>query len=95
MRTGRGETTAGIADLREALRLRESAGGPDHPWTAEALTALGVGLIAAGQTSEAAELLERAARIQERRLRPGHPSLAETRRTLAALRQTPGGRAPS
>ena len=90
-RTRRGETAAGIADLREALRLRESAGGPDHPWTAEALAALAAGLIAAGQTSEAAPLLERAVRIQERRLRPGHPSLAETRRTLAAVRPPAGG----
>ena len=87
--------TAGIADLREALRLRESAGGPRHPWTAEALTALGVGLIAAGQPSEAAALLERAARIQEQRLRRGHPALAETRRTLTELRRPQrGGASP-
>jgi tetratricopeptide (TPR) repeat protein len=93
VRVGRGETAAGIASLREALRIRESAGGPDHPWTAEASAALGAALIEAKQPKEAARLLERAERIQERRLRPGHPALAETRRTLAALRQAP--RAPA
>jgi tetratricopeptide (TPR) repeat protein len=92
-RVGRGETAAGIASLREALRIREAAGGPDHPWTAEASAELGLALVAANQAPEAATLLERAERIQRRRLRAGHPALEETRRRLAALRQPP--RAPA
>lgn len=47
--------------LREALRLREAAHGPRHPDVAEALSALGTTLRAAGRGREAVELLERAA----------------------------------
>jgi tetratricopeptide (TPR) repeat protein len=90
-RVGRGDTAAGIANLREALRIREAAGGPDHPWTAEASAALGAALIGAKQAAEGGRLLARAERIQAKRLRPGHPALAQTRRHLAALRPARAG----
>ena len=80
-----GEPASAVGAFREALSIREAAGGPEHPWTAEALTDLGRALIAAGQKAEARTTLERAERIRERRLRPGHPAIAETRAALAAV----------
>ena len=71
--------------FREALSIREAAEGPEHSWTAEALTDLGRALVAAGRKAEARTALERAERIRERRLRPGHPAIAETRAALAAV----------
>ena len=69
-------------DLRSSVDLAVAFVGPDHPWTAYPLTALGKTLIAEGKYREAASFLEKALRIRER-AEPNAELVAETRFALA------------
>ena len=72
-------------DLRLAADLSAQWVGPDHPWTAYPLTALGKTLILEHQFREAAPVLERALRIRQKS-EPNAELVAETRFALARAR---------
>src|SRR6185312_14552189 len=52
-------------DLRKTVELSGQWVGPDHPWTAYPLTALGKTLLLEHRVHEATPVLERALRIRE------------------------------
>jgi eukaryotic-like serine/threonine-protein kinase len=72
-------------DLRKTVDLSAQWVGPDHPWTAYPLTALGKTLILEHQRREAVLILERALRIREKS-EPNAELVAETRFALARAR---------
>jgi tetratricopeptide (TPR) repeat protein len=77
---------AGAAPLAaEGRRLREAAGGHDHPWVAEALVAEADVLVGQGRAGDARRALLRAQRIQQRRLGDRHPAYLETTARLARV----------
>jgi tetratricopeptide (TPR) repeat protein len=77
---------AGAAPLAdEAVRLRESAGGPVHPWVAEALALQGTVRVRRDDARGARAAWTRALEIRQRRLGPAHPAVAETRTLLRGL----------
>ncbi len=62
--------------LRDALKLRERALGPDHPALAESLGKLGFVLEQTGDLKQALTHYRRALEIEEQALGPDHPDLA-------------------
>jgi eukaryotic-like serine/threonine-protein kinase len=72
-------------DLRKAVDLSAQWVGPDHPWTAYPLTALGKTLLLEHRLGEATAFLERALRIREKS-EPNAELVAETRFALAQAR---------
>lgn len=81
-------------DLRESLARWIVQTGPEHHWTAHALTALGATLLAQGRGLEARDVLERALRIRERS-EPSVERVAQTRFLLARALWDVGERARS
>ena len=77
-------------DLRRAVELAAAWVGPDHPWGAYSMTALGKTLTAEGRPQEAAVVLDKALHIRERS-EPNKELLAETRFALAEARWQAGG----
>jgi eukaryotic-like serine/threonine-protein kinase len=72
-------------DLRKTVELSGQWVGPDHPWTAYPLTALGTTLLLEHRVHEATPVLERALRIREHS-EPNPQLVAETRFALARAR---------
>ena len=72
-------------DLRTTVDLAAQWVGPDHPWTAYSLTALGKTLIFEHRLREATPILERALRIREKS-ELNAELVAETRFALARAR---------
>ncbi|HFE44324.1 MAG TPA: tetratricopeptide repeat protein, partial [Nannocystis exedens] len=62
----------------EALSIRKSSLGPDHPKTAASYDALGRFLLDSGRPEEGAPLIDAALAIRERRLGRGHPDLVRS-----------------
>ena len=88
-RLAAGDPEAAAPFAAEALRLREAAGGPDHPWVAEALVAEADVLLKRDRPGDARRALLRAQRIQQRRLGERHPAYVETASRLRALARRP------
>jgi tetratricopeptide (TPR) repeat protein len=84
VRQAAGDRPGAASLLAEALTIRESAVGPDHPVVAEVLTAQGVLLIEQGETKRARDVLQRALRIRERRLGPTIRDRRDARRLARA-----------
>ena len=63
----------------------ESSLGPEHPSLMTPLNNLGVALIASGDPTRAAPILDRCASLQSRYLPESHLRVAETRRNLATI----------
>jgi tetratricopeptide (TPR) repeat protein len=78
-----GDADAGHERVGEALRLRESTLGPDHPDTIESLNNTGVALARAGRMGEALAAHEEALRRCERAFIAPHRQLAVTCNALA------------
>ena len=76
-------------DLRATVDLSAQWVGPDHPWTAIALTALGKTLTLEHHSREAMPILERALRIREKS-EPYTELVAETQFALAQARWESG-----
>jgi len=69
----------------QALSVKESELGPDHPDVATSLNNLAQLYVAQGRDSEAAPLLERSLAIQEKALDAEHPVLGRTLTLLAEV----------
>ena len=85
-----GRYPAALPFLTEALAIRETALGPDHPDTATSLNNLAGLYKAQGRLDEAAPLYARALAIREKALGPDHPSTAISLNNLASLYQAQG-----
>jgi tetratricopeptide (TPR) repeat protein len=75
---------------QQALALRESALGPDHPEVAVGLRQLGTALRNEGRLDEARQVLERALAAGERALGPDHPEQSATLNSLGVLLKEQG-----
>src|SRR5262249_38401414 len=71
--------------LERALRIDETAHGPDHPNVAIPLSNLALVLQDLGQPADARPLLERALRIDETAYGPDHPTVAIPLSNLATV----------
>jgi tetratricopeptide (TPR) repeat protein len=89
--TGRKEADAATSEARRALALAEKLLGKDHPFTATALTMLGVCAHERRAFAEALPLYRRALEIRERAFGKDHFTVAltlvEMGRALVAVRQ--------
>jgi len=81
----RAELAAARAILDQALAIRESAYGPDHPHVASTLTDLGAVLRGLGDLADARKHLERALTIREAAYGPHHPHVASTLNCLGSV----------
>jgi tetratricopeptide (TPR) repeat protein len=86
-----GDAAGAVPFLREAARIREAAGGPEHPWVAEGLTELGAALARTGARVEAEAILKRAVSIADQRLRAGHPQRQLAQDALARASRRASG----
>ena len=77
------------SDLERALSIWR-AGDSEHPEAAATLMRFGIQLALDGDRSEAQRVLERAALVAQRTLRPGHPDIASFLRYLAIPVQSLG-----
>jgi CHAT domain-containing protein/tetratricopeptide (TPR) repeat protein len=84
-RTGKANEPGSLEMAWEAVAIRETALGPDHPDVAASLIDLGRLLHEAGDYAAAKPVLERAVSIWERALGPDHPNVARSLNTLANL----------
>src|SRR5262249_60704476 len=90
-RLGReGRYAAGAAKAREAVALRESALGPQHPSVAGSLTIQAGLLRLAGSYAAARPLLDPALRPREQALGLGHPCLPHLLDAIGRLADTLG-----
>ncbi|HET9255791.1 MAG TPA: FxSxx-COOH system tetratricopeptide repeat protein [Pseudonocardiaceae bacterium] len=71
--------------LERALRIRETAYGPDHPHVAASLNQLAWTLRDLGEPATARPLCERALRIRETAYGPDHPHVAASLNTLSEV----------
>ena len=69
----------------DALKLADRAGGPDHPWTASALSNVARLYLTRGQRAEAEPLLKRALAIREKLAEPDEYNVGRTLGDLGAL----------
>jgi tetratricopeptide (TPR) repeat protein len=69
----------------QALAIRETCFGPDHPTTATSLDNLANVLHDKGDLNAALAHHQRALTIRETRLGPNHPDTVRSRKQLAAL----------
>jgi tetratricopeptide (TPR) repeat protein len=76
--------------LQDALSIRESVLGPDHPGTTTSLNDLAILYWAQGRYTEAEPLFQRALAIRERALGPDHPNTANSLNNLALLYKSQG-----
>jgi CHAT domain-containing protein/tetratricopeptide (TPR) repeat protein len=76
--------------FERALQVWQRVFGPQHPYIARTLSALGTVSVNQGRDAEARILFERALRIQERRLRLDHRDVSLTLADLAATLQQQG-----
>ncbi len=83
--TAMGEGEMALAELREAIELREQLLGPDHPRLAFSLNNLGATLLSQGHFDRAFEPLMRGLAIQRAALGPGHPQVGQSMANLAGL----------
>jgi tetratricopeptide (TPR) repeat protein len=88
---GRRDFAAASARAESMVRILEAAYGPDGPQVAEGLAFQGAVLTDAGDVASGRGTLERALRIQRRRLGDQHPSTASTIRALARTRAAGAG----
>ncbi|GMU84447.1 MAG: hypothetical protein AMXMBFR47_43160 [Planctomycetota bacterium] len=72
-------------NLRESLRLREAALGPDSIEVMESVNDLGGTLQAMGRFDEAAEMFERALAIARRQEKPDHTAIASLTNNIGLL----------
>src|SRR6185295_6163005 len=86
----RGDFAAAEPLLREALRIRLAAHGPDNTDLAPVLDLLGSLRFARGDPAEAEKLYRQALDLRRRRLGEEHPDLARSERNLAVLRLAAG-----
>ena len=75
---------------REALRIAEQAGGPNHPLVALSLNNLALLYKTQGEYTQAEPLYQRALEIKEKTLGPEHPSVALSLNNLAELCRVQG-----
>jgi nucleoside phosphorylase len=76
--------------LLRALRIRETAYGPDHPQVAGTLNNLGIVAREGGELAEARRLQERALRIKEATYGPEHSEVASTLHNLGLVARDQG-----
>jgi tetratricopeptide (TPR) repeat protein len=82
-----GEPDAATANLEQALGIYEVVYGPQHPYTAKAISRLAPAYIADGRTHLAGELLLRAQQIFEACYGPDYPALVWILRSLARVHE--------
>jgi tetratricopeptide (TPR) repeat protein/transcriptional regulator with XRE-family HTH domain len=71
--------------LRQAVAMRASLHGPDHPLTATSVANLGRLALDAGRYEESADLYRRALDVRERALGPDHADVADALTGLARV----------
>jgi hypothetical protein len=77
-----GNTSEAFKAFREALRVRETALGPDNPRTGDTISSLGLLEVRSGDVVEGRKLLERAQKIYEKTYGPTHPKTISGRKNL-------------
>src|SRR5262249_39683890 len=82
---GRAAYSQAFQLFRDAVRIRETNVGPEHPLTAVSLSNLAFLLQAQGDLTGARPLYERALAIREKALGPEHPETAQTLTWLAVV----------
>ena len=85
-----GKYDQAVVVAKQALKVAEDAGGPDHPDVATSLNSLATLYYEQGQYANAEPLFERSLAIFEKTLGPDHPNVATILNNLAEMYKTQG-----